>query len=565
MSRLSKLMLLLLLAPSLALGACAEEDNDTAQAAPDDEAGVTYAQDIAPLIEANCGECHREGGAAPFVLDSFEALEPLATASLASIEAGTMPPWQPDPDCRTFEDERIMPAADVALFKEWIDGGMAPGDLSAIQTIESPQEVTFEPTHTAAIADPYQPSDANPDDYRCFVLDLDFDKEMYMKASTVLPDAGALVHHVLVYSIGPDQLDTVLEADENEPGEGYTCFGAPFPGGEGDGGIGSALSGGGLPTQVGTWVPGSEPQVLDDGLGIRIEAGSKIVMQIHYNMLGSTPAPDQTAFVMQLTEEQPDFLIDTKPLIIRSLDIPGGEPEAINTRVYTNHSNKTIQIGSVAAHMHLLGSRYKTQIVRSNGDTECLLEIPKWDFNWQQNYRMPEAVTLAPGDSISLECVYDNSPGNQPVVNGEQIEPRDVSWGEGTLDEMCMLYMSIITPFEPAEQGEQCAGVSECVEACQSDEGGATSCLLQCADDLSCQICGLQSLTTCGRTCLPQLAALQSAGCLETCFMGAFGFGSNLDTCMASACGDAYSDLQTCLDPVLDGGSCDEALTGCGL
>lgn len=526
------------------------------------EASVTYAQDIAPLVQRRCGGCHVEGGSAPFVLDSFETLAPLATSALASMESRQMPPWLPDPGCRSFEDERLMEPGELDLFKQWIEEGKAPGDLSAIRTVEAPQAVSFEATHSATIATPYTPNQGSPDDYRCFVLDLDFEEETFLTASTVIPDAGALVHHVLVYAIGPDQLEQVLEADEREAGEGYTCFGAPFPS-SGTGGL--VGSGGGLPTQVGAWVPGAAPQILPEKTAVRIEAGSKIVMQVHYNTISQAPVTDQSAFLMKLTQETPDYLVDTKPLIIRSLEIPAGEPEAVNRRTYTNHSEKTLQVGSVAAHMHLLGARYSATVERADGAQECLLEIPAWDFNWQQSYQLPQPLELAPGDSITLECVYNNSPANQPMVQGQQQEPRDVTWGEGTLDEMCMLYMSLIKPYAPVEQGEVCQGGASCAESCQAQGNSATACLLRCAEQLPCQACGLRGVVGCGSSCLGQVTALQQEGCLEDCFITSLALEGNLDRCLSSRCGQSYTALQACLDPILDSGSCDESLSACGL
>ncbi|MCA9542523.1 MAG: hypothetical protein KC620_26685, partial [Myxococcales bacterium] len=199
------------------------------------------------------------------------------------------------------------------------------------------------------------------------------------------------------------------------------------------------------------WVPGSVPQIHEDGLAVPIAAGSRIVMQVHYNLISSATEPDATTLEMRLTDEPPEMLVATRPIIIRNLDIPAGEAAAVNYATYRNYSNETLTIAAVAGHMHTLGTSVKSTIQRAEGGEECLLDIPAWDFSWQQGYRIPrdEWVQVEPGDALTIRCTYDNSQANQPFVDGQQIEPRDVTWGEGTLDEMCMVYMTLIRPYTP--------------------------------------------------------------------------------------------------------------------
>ena len=89
-------------------------------------------------------------------------------------------------------------------------------------------------------------------------------------------------------------------------------------------------------------------------------------------------------------------------------------------------------------HMHLLGKR----IAVSQVSGPMAIEIPRWDFHWQNSFTLVNPVTLHPTDSLQLECDYDNSFANQPVVNGMQQPPRDVTWGESTLDEMCVTVLT---------------------------------------------------------------------------------------------------------------------------
>lgn len=404
---------------------------------PGDGDVPTYHPTIEALVAEHCGDCHVDGGIGPFPLDDYAALEPVAELALGSIEIGRMPPWQPDPDCRTFEGENILDDAEKALFRAWVDGGKPLGD-PADAIVEAPPPPAFEATHEATITggEGYLPDPANPDDYRCFALDIDLPEEAFLLGSQVVPDLGPYVHHVLVYAVDGALADDLEAEDAGDPGPGYTCFGGPLPSGAGRG----------LPNQIGAWVPGRDDGDLPAGQGIRIDAGSRIVVQVHYNQsAGPPPRGDDTAFRMKLASAAPETLIRTMPQAILNIPIPAGDPAVTHSRSIRNRSPNPIVIHGVAAHMHLLGTSFEVVHERADGDDRCLLSIPEWDFDWQGAYRLPpgDDVVVAPGDSLRLTCRYDNSMENQPIVNGEQQPPRDVRWGEGTYDEMCLLYLTV--------------------------------------------------------------------------------------------------------------------------
>ncbi|HMJ11696.1 MAG TPA: monooxygenase, partial [Polyangiaceae bacterium] len=75
---------------------------------------------------------------------------------------------------------------------------------------------------------------------------------------------------------------------------------------------------------------------------------------------------------------------------------------------------------------------------RADGSTECLLRVNDYDFSHQETFLLKNPVTLHTGDQLRVECHWDNTAANQPIINGQQQTPRDVNWGEGTTDEMCL-------------------------------------------------------------------------------------------------------------------------------
>lgn len=490
---------------------------------PDDP---TWHADTAALITTHCAGCHQAGGAAPFALDSYDSAAPMAAAIADSVAAGRMPPWNPDPDCRDIIDQRVLPAGAVETLQAWATAG-APEGVDMGDPLPEPPQSDFEATLITQADVPYLPDASTPDDYRCLVLDADFVEDTFVRGMQVVPDQGALVHHVLLYAIPPADVAELEALDAEHPGAGYPCFG------------GVAV---GLPTSQGGWVPGTKASVWPGGRASFIQAGSKLVMQVHYNLGAAPAAPDHTQVRLMASTTPPAEIVAGQPLAAFDLHVAAGDAHAGVSREFTWFGAAPFEVVGLAGHMHLLGTRMSVEIVRADGTDACVLDIPKWDFAWQEMFVLAEPITIQPGDRVRLSCSYDNSLANQPVVNGEQLSPRDVGWGEGTLDEMC--YASLVraqrwSP-EVAAQGE-CAGVGACRAECDDPE--SLRCVARCVgEDRSCGQCMIGALARCGvPACVNALT--EARACLTDCLM----FGGDPDACMDQACPQVYGDLDACL------------------
>lgn len=527
----------------------------------------TYHATIAPIIDKHCGSCHVAGGIGPFALDSYEALSGLAKVVQTSIESGSMPPWMPDPACREFEGERRLSPDDIATYAAWVEAGTPEGDAADAPAGGGESKPTFDATHSLRSPEAYLPPAGLNDDYRCFVLDGTFDKPMYVVGSRVVPDQKPQVHHVLVYAVDADAVPALEQADAAEPGPGYTCFGGPLPASaSGDGG---STSTGGLPNQIGAWVPGIEPSIAREGTAFRVNKGSRIVMQIHYNSVGVELAPDQTTFEMMLTEDAPAKLTRTRPLAHLDIEIPAGDANSVQVRKFTHHGKKPMTIASVTGHMHKLGKSISAAHLKNDGSEACVLDIPAWDFDWQQAYRLPpdNLLVLQPGESIELTCVYDNSAANQPIVDGERIAPKPVQWGEGTFDEMCLMYITTIEDYEPPPPSDApCQPFGDCWQACDPAD---SACLIGCLGGSSsgCFTCAVSAVAS-GSCAVPACGAqlLGMGDCFQDCGYAAVAMGGDAIACFEATCGGAWTALQGCLDPLLASGSCDAGLAqSCGI
>lgn len=420
--------------------------------------GVTYHKDVRPIFQRQCETCHTPGGAGPFSMTYDEAEwadgpPSWLPAALAAIEAGTMPPWKPADDCVPIEGERRLSVEERQVLADWATAGFTEGSTGAYVDPSAGVAAVREADMTLQMLTPFVPSRESPDDYRCFILDYPADDvERWMAGFHVVPDQAAMVHHVLLYQLGPDWAEQLEAWDAEDETPGYSCL---FDPGTWDSLV---LAG---------WAPGQPPQLYPEGVARRLVPGSKLVFQVHYNTQnipqGEEPPADQSAVELWMLPEGPEprqELISI-PFPVTRLHLPAGDPDVtvedtIDLRDYIGDIPDAFlqlfasQVKLVGAfpHMHNLGTSIRADFVGDNGDDRCLINIPEWDFGWQQSYLFQPDAWVEPDltRKVRVRCTYDNSAENQPVYNGVQLEPRDVRWGEGTTDEMCLVFFETLLP-----------------------------------------------------------------------------------------------------------------------
>jgi hypothetical protein len=392
---------------------------------------VTYHKDVAPLIQEKCGSCHVEGGIAPFALRSYAEVFELRHAIQAAVQARIMPPWLAAPGCTDYEHDRSLSDEQIALISRWVVEGGVEGD-PADAAHSAPTQVGLSRVDLELAMPVAHSPTQSPDEYRCFLLDWPETEVRYVTGFRGNPGQRAIVHHIIAFLARPDAVATFQALDDAAPGPGYPCFGGP-------GGDGSRTA------WVGAWAPGSNGADYPAGTGIRVEPGSKIILQIHYNLSGANAAPDRTSIAMSLERSVQKVAVIqpwANPAWLRpdGMRIPAGArdvrhrfafdlvPVISNVTDGLFRDNEPITLHGGALHMHTLGRWGRLEIERRTGNTECLLHIPRWDFHWQSSYGFAQPKVLKAGDRLAIECHWDNSlPG-----------AKDVSWGEGTEDEMCL-------------------------------------------------------------------------------------------------------------------------------
>jgi hypothetical protein len=443
-------------APGVAilLGACIEAPpstpGDTDETDPVADGTPTYHHDVRPILEKHCTACHQPGGIGTMSL----VWDPATAATLQAwfgpvaqeVAAGRMPPWPPDEACHPTEHPRVLSDAEKARIAAWADADYPLGDEATYRPPRLPAVDPTPPDVALTPAEAYTPSREGTDDYRCFVLDHDFDEQVWMRGFDVVPGSLQVVHHVLMFRVDGAHADQLAAWDAAEEGPGYTCFGSPYP-------EGASLPG--LPETVAGWAPGQAPERYEDGTARRIQAGSKLVLQVHYNtqtLAPTAPTPeDRTEVDLWLLPEgeAPFWEIASVPLPNTDLAVTAGDAHSVQTlEMPLDFLPQSVRIRGAFPHMHNLGTSIRADAIREDGSELCIVDVPRWDFHWQQSYLFApdDTIQVANRAKIRLTCTYDNSAANQPYVDGVQQPPQDVHWGERTQDEMCLVYLYGMVP-----------------------------------------------------------------------------------------------------------------------
>ncbi|MFN7826779.1 MAG: hypothetical protein ACK5RR_02310 [Acidobacteriota bacterium] len=382
----------------------------------------TFNNEVVRIFQRSCQSCHHPGDIAPFSLMTWKEARPWAAAIREQVALKQMPPWKPAADCGDFADARGLTPAEIATIVDWVDAGAPEGS-----PVDLPPPLEFPDGWSLGTPDLVIAPDADyappreGDMYRCFSVPTgDLRGDRWIGALTVKPGNPRIVHHVIAYG-DPNGESAALDARDAEPG--YRCFGGP--------GISTTQ-------MLGGWAPGSRGYFAPDGTGIKLTNRSRVIVQVHYHPTGEVER-DRTQLGIYYARQPVTRELQALPLVNTSFTIPAGAKNHEVTASFTVPSLLSAKMWAVTPHMHLLGKSIRVELTRSGSTTpECLVNIPKWDFNWQGTYLYKRAIDLTPGTRLRLVCNFDNSTEN-PF--NPRNPPQSVRWGEETTDEMALAFI----------------------------------------------------------------------------------------------------------------------------
>ncbi|MER3442226.1 MAG: hypothetical protein C4296_12780 [Gemmataceae bacterium] len=429
-------------ASTVAYGCTIEKPADGKEDTPARQGPVTFYRDIVPILQNKCQSCHRPGEVAPFSLVTYEQARRWGKDIKEFTQNGQMPPWKPV-QRGMYVNERSLSPRELDLLARWVDAGMPAGDPAQAPpaprftsgwqlgepdlVLEMPEEMVIGPT--------------GRDLFRCFVFPTHLPEDKFVRAVEVRPGNPRVVHHT-VHLLDTRGVARRLEeaerkrpksSDEVDRGPGYsTRMGVGF----------IPLDG-----ELGGWAPGLLIRPMPPGVGYLLPKGADIVVQIHYHRTGKLER-DRTRIGLYFADGPVTHRYLSAVLAGLLLAIPANNDHfVVRGRAYA-HEDLTLY--TVFPHMHLLGKSIRCTVTFPDGSQKELINIPRWDYLWQEMYFLNEPMHIPTGTRFDLEAVYDNSENNPLNPNSP---PKPVRLGQQTTDEMCFVFLGVTSDRVGAQKG----------------------------------------------------------------------------------------------------------------
>lgn len=403
---------------------------------------VTFNKDVLPVMQKRCQTCHRPGEVAPMSFLTYSEVRPWAKAIREAVLTRKMPPWFADPHYGKFSNDRSLSKPEMDALVSWVDGGALEGDAKDAPppvewvdgwSIGKPDQV-FEMPHD------FDVPAAGTIDYQYIVIPSGFTKDMWVEAAEARPGNRKLVHHIIAF-VRPPGSKWLQEA---KPGIPFVPVARKDDGNKKDEKKNTGQrrrrddedDNAASPELLIGFAPGLVPMNLPPGQAKLVPAGSDFVFQLHYTANGKS-GTDRSRVGVIYAKEPPKERIFTANATNSKFVIPPGDP------AYRVDSSITLQqpayLVDLMPHMHYRGKDFEYRLVYPTGETETVLSVPHYDFNWQLFYYLSKPILLPKGTKIECTAHFDNSPNNR-----YNPDPKaEVRWGDQTWEEMMIGWFDV--------------------------------------------------------------------------------------------------------------------------
>ncbi len=413
-----------------------------------DAQSVTFNKDIGPIIQSKCANCHKPGESAPFNLLTYEDVAKRASFVAKVVESKYMPPWKADDTYTHFANNRSLSDQQIQKITAWVKAGAPKGDKPdyKITTLEN-TTFTREPDLALKVKDAYIVKADNTERFIVFKIPFELPQEYNVEAVEFFSNNKKLIHHAnyAVHAVA-DSIDIYKTADLiNLTDDDRTKYSQYFP-------YKRTIQ------YYGGWIPGTSYEKYPEGFGWIMPKRGVILLTIHYS-----PSAKEAESISGIN------LFFTKTPVKRKIKVislgSGGigakdiEPEfhyipanKISTyKLEIVNPKENESVFYVWPHMHLIGKTFKAYAVFGrNNDTIPLVNIPEWDFRWQEIYRFKKPVLIPIGSKLVIEASYDNTSNNPFNPN----DPPKVVTSEGDMrsDQEMMTLLMLYVPYEDGDE-----------------------------------------------------------------------------------------------------------------
>ena len=366
---------------------------------------ISYAGEVAPILEKHCVSCHSPGNIGPFAMSDYQKVRSKSEMIRETLLGRRMPPWSADTAVGHFQDERTMTLEEKRVLLSWIAQGAVRGEgEDPLPSIKAPVPEKWPLGQPDAVVKiPVQDVAATGVlEYRHIQAEVPVTKDSWAGAVAIHPGNLKVLHHCIV---------RVKYRNSGDDGSERGVW----------------LQG---------WAPGIRPERFPEGTGRRLPKGAVLDIELHYTTMGSAQK-DETEIGFYKLAENPPLILENRGAYNQDFSISPGDAEV--ETLATLAVPKDSLLYSMSPHMHLRGSWMRYEALYPNGKREILLSVPHYDFNWQTSYRLAKPKKLPAGTWVLCTGGFDNS-----IRNPSNPDPgKRVTWGEQSFDEMFIGFMEM--------------------------------------------------------------------------------------------------------------------------
>lgn len=371
---------------------------------------ISYSKDIVPILQDNCVGCHHEGGIGPWSMSSHNMILGWSKMMREVVMTRRMPPGQIDPHVgRPIQQMTALTTEEKQTLIHWIDAG-APmdGDEDPLvaMTFEDPLYTLGEPDIILKVPPQTIPA-TGVIDYRYIPVELNLDRDVWVRAMETVPGDRQVLHHVIAYLSSPTDKDVRGRKTGSARGE-----------------------------SIGGFAPGRQPDVFRDNSGRLVPKGSNLLLQMHYTTSGKQTV-DATEVGLFLYDEPPTYVMAGGVAGQRRFLIPAHAKE--HKLEGEQLIERDAYLYSMMPHMHFRGKYISYTAIYPDGSSELLLSVPRYEFNWQFSYELEQPLFLPAGTRLVVKGAMDNSDRNR--YNPDPSKP--VHFGLQTKHEMFFGFLTL--------------------------------------------------------------------------------------------------------------------------
>jgi len=384
----------------------------------------TFARHVAPLIYKECAVCHRPGQVAPFELLSYEDVKDRGRQIVEVTQSRYMPPFLPDATKTAFRNERHLSDREQKLLKRWVDQDCPQGDLTKMPPVPvfNSDWQLGTPDLVVAMDEEYTLPPEGDNVFRHFVIRVPTKVRRYCKGFEFRTSNPRIVHHARFMF---DETENSRILDEADPEPGYS--------------IGMGTGSGRDPEGhwLG-WTPGKQPTFREEKYAWPLPPGSDLIIELHMLPTGK-PEPITCELAFYYSETRPTDLPNIVRMGPTTIDIAPNQTDYEHVDRFEVPVD--VDLLNVYPHAHLIAEKMEAHATLPNGERLCLIDIPQWDFNWQDEYQYAEPIRLPAGSVIDMKYSFNNSTSN---IRNPFSPPQRILQGKQTNDEMGDLWFQMV-------------------------------------------------------------------------------------------------------------------------